>query len=138
MDMILKRSAFRSDGIFSGLMDDHGNMLFQCLEHAYRQNNGDWLPKIPDGVYQCIRGMHRLDGMAEDFETFEIIGILGHFGILFHVGNFDFDSDGCILVGSEINKTPSIWTLLRSKIAFDNFMNLHANDQTFSLVVSSN
>lgn len=137
MDMILKRDAWRSDGIFSQFMDDHGNTLFWTLEHAFKQPNGNYLPKIPDGLYQCVRGMHRLEGMDSDFETFEITGVEGHTGLLFHIGNYNMDSDGCVLVGTDISKLSTFWMITNSRAAFESFMSLHADDQTFSLVVSS-
>lgn len=135
--MILKREAFRKDGIFSELLDDQGNQLFCTLEHAFRDEDGHYFPKIPDGVYECIRGQHRLEGMNENFETFEITGISGHTGLLFHIGNFNFDSDGCVLVGSQFNKQPTVWTVINSRIAFTNFMDLQKNCDKFSLLVTS-
>jgi hypothetical protein len=141
MDMILKRlpNGFRQDGIFSDLLDDQGNGLFAIGEHAYRQDNGLYLPKIPDGTYVCVRGIHRLIDMADSFETFEITNVPDHTNILWHVGNYpQLDSEGCCLVGSAINKGPTAWMITQSRIAFENFMQLHVNDKTFNLVVSSN
>lgn len=137
MDLILKRVAFRKDGIFSNLLDDQGNQLFCTLEHAFENDDKNLVPKIPDGVFECIRGWHRLDGMVEEFETFEVTGVFGHRGLLFHVGNFNFDSDGCILLGSQFNKTPSVWTILNSRVAFNNFMSLQNKNDKFNLVVTS-
>lgn len=137
MDLILKRIAFRKDGIFSNLLDDQGNVVFATLEHAYRNKDGTYSPKIPDGTYQCIRGMHRLEGMPDDFETFEITGIDGHSNILFHIGNFNEDSEGCVLVGSAIKQSANYWIISNSRVAFTNFISLELGQDVFTLVVTS-
>lgn len=137
MDLILKRVAFRKDGIFSNLLDDQGTILFPTLEHSYLDNSAHYFPKIPDGSFECIRGPHRLEGMTNDFETFEITGVIGHTNILFHVGNFNDDSEGCVLVGTSIVKAPYLWTISNSRIAFDKFMDLQNGLDNFQLAVTS-
>ena len=42
-----------------------------------------------------------------EFSTFEITGVAGHSGILFHAGNFNKDSDGCVLIGKQIIPNPA-------------------------------
>jgi hypothetical protein len=97
-DMVLARREYRPDGIFSTLTD--GTSSWSTLEHAYEDFDGRWGPKIPPGLYTCVRGMHVLaDGVP--FTTFEITGVVGHTGLLFHAGNFDRDSEGCVLIGEE-------------------------------------
>lgn len=137
MDLILKRTNFREDGIFSELLGDEGQNLFITLEHSYPSNMGNYFPKIPDGSYECIRGMHRLIDMDHDFETFEITGVKGHYDILFHIGNFQDDSSGCVLVGGQIKKTPTVWTIIDSRHSFDEFMELQTGVDKFTLIVTS-
>lgn len=97
----LLRTECRQDGIF-GLFtfdgEDHPFMV--TLEHAWLQRDGTFAPIIPEGQYTCIRGIHDLhDGVQ--FTTFELTGVAGHSGLLFHAGNFNSDSEGCVLCGTE-------------------------------------
>lgn len=107
MLLTLKRLNFGHDGILSVLSDASGAPIASTLEHAYPidYTGLTYAPKIPPGVYSCSRGAHRLHGMSEDFETFEVCGVAGHKGILFHWGNFNRDSEGCILVGTGFSQS---------------------------------
>ena len=103
---LLRRTDKRPDGIFGEFtFDDEGRFCF-TLEHAYQQPHGGYEAKVPPGVYKCIRGMHWLHN-GPPFETFEITGVTGHSGILFHAGNFNKDSEGCVLVGKTIAINPA-------------------------------
>jgi len=94
--------------------------------------------KIPDGEYMCKRGPHRLHNMTHDFETFEITGVVGHTNLLFHSGNYNNDSDGCVLLGADRTLAPKPAMLLQSKKAFNEFMALQSNVYRFQLTVISN
>ena len=133
MDMILNRRQFTRDGIFGDLLSDTGDVLFVTLEHAYVDTNSEklFVPKVPEGVYTCKRGMHRLAGMTSDFETFEITGVPGHTDILFHWGNFNKDSAGCVLLG----ENRGVKMIVNSKVAFGKFMSLLEGVDTFEVVI---
>lgn len=131
MNCSLTRKEFRPDGIFSELHSEMGEELAITLEHAYPLLAA-FVPKLPNGTYTCRRGMHRLHGMAEDFETFEITGVPGHTGMLFHCGNKNSDSDGCVLLGMD-REGPMI---LKSRIAFAKFMELQKGVEEFQLIVT--
>ena len=138
MDMTLKRCDFRSDGIFSELLDDDEEVFCYTLDHAYSQNGHGFMPKLPNGTYLCVRGMHQLEGMHKQFETFEITNVPGHTGILFHVGNFNNDSDGCVLLGDMIGKNPNddgTQIIFNSQKTFDKFMYLQGSNQFFLNVI---
>ena len=100
MYLILQRQLKGADGIFGGLNDEDDNQVAVTLERAY-MTGGQWTPKIPAGVYTCVRGSHALKNGGM-FETFEVKGVKDHSGLLFHPGNFDSDSEGCILLGEKI------------------------------------
>ena len=61
--------------------------------------------------------MHKLEVGAE-FETFEITGVPGHSGILFHTGNTNNDSSGCVLLGTDTTRLG----ISDSRLAFSKFM----------------
>lgn len=103
MDMILSRLDFRKDGVFGVMKSMTG---FQCatLEHAFPFNGHGFVPKIAEGSYVCQRGLHTLEHHPKPFEAFEILNVPPFQGkpvtkCLIHIGNFNYDSDGCILVG---------------------------------------
>jgi hypothetical protein len=134
MDLTLTRTDFRSDGIFGFLHTDSGFEVARTLEHAYLKG-AEWLPKIPPGRYACVRGPHRLAGMKSDFETFEVKGVTGHWGLLFHWGNFAKDSSGCVLLGRAIGRLGSVQMITDSRATFAAFMRLQAGVDEFTLTV---
>lgn len=128
--MILTHSAKKLNGIFGTLYTDDGIFVGFTLEHAYPQGDG-FEGKIPNGSYTCVRGMHRLHNMTEDFETFEITGIEGHTDILFHWGNYNKDSEGCVLLGNHGSSD----AVLDSRACFASFMKLTEGQSEFTLQV---
>jgi hypothetical protein len=132
MDLILTRTSYEQDGIFSELTQEDGTLIAYTLEHSY-----DNEPKIPNGSFVCVRGQHRLNGMTEDFTTFEITGVEGHSNLLFHWGNYNKDSEGCVLLGEKIvhdsNESNSMIT--NSRATFAKFMELQEGIDSFLLTV---
>ncbi len=137
MDMTLIRSRDAEDGIFGELSSSDG--FFKCvtLEHAYANQTMDlFIPKIPPGVFICVRGSHQLEGMSAPFETFEITGVPGHTNLLFHVGNYNRDSNGCVLVGDKVVKFPSGMSMItNSREVFTDFMDFQEGFDVFELTV---
>ena len=109
----LNRVDYSEGGIFGQFFFENDSLPFcVTLEHSF---NG--VPVVPLGVFNCVRGVHRLsDGVA--FETFEITGIDGHSGLLFHAGNFNDDSHGCVLLG----ESRAINYITNSRKKFNDFM----------------
>ncbi len=126
MDLTLTRKLTNVAGVFGDLTDETDSLVAVTLEHSY---NGK--PKLPGGIYVCKRGTHHLDKNKNPFETFEITGVPGHSGILFHVGNIGSDSSGCVLLGSHANSL----SIVGSRIAFEEFMALQQGVDTFKLTV---
>lgn len=129
--MKLDRFEYSPDGIFGRLVTEDGVELAKTLEHAYPTDTGHYIPKLPNGTYLCVRGIHQLARSAP-FETFEITGVPGHTGILFHTGNFHGDSSGCVLVGRKIDRK----ILAQSHAAFLDFLNVLKGLNSFVLTVS--
>lgn len=129
----------RQDGIF-GELYQNGELFGVTLEHAYEDiDNDTWLPKLLRGAtYTCRRGMHRLEhyNKGEPFETFEVMNVPGHSGILLHVGNFNRDSDGCILLGVKLDRTNADWWITESRTTFAKFMKALDGVDEFELEVN--
>lgn len=142
MKLILTRKQCREDGIFSDLTREDGSLLAQTLEHAYEglPDAGDkltWRAKIVQGSYTCERGDHKLHGMEKPFTTFEVKSVPNAWGILFHWGNFNKDSEGCILVGSHVERAENGTQMItESKKAFERFMNEMSRVNSFELIVT--
>ncbi len=134
--MKLTRLEYRQDGIFGQLQSDDGSFRCQTLEHAYFEN-GSYTPKVAAGIYTCVRGEHELLGMTTTFTTFELQNVPPFqgkpvTGILIHWGNYNKDSEGCILVGLRNQDDKMI---LDSKIAFEAFMAALDGQDQFTLIV---
>ena len=123
-------------GIFSYLLGDADIVEAVTLEHAYPEGE-IYIPKIPSGSYKCVRGPHRLHGMTEDFITFEITGVEGHTNLLFHWGNYNKDSEGCVLLGkTKILMPDGVSSMItESRAAFNKFMDLQNGLDEFQLEV---
>lgn len=138
MDLILTRSLYRKDGIFGELRDPVGGLVAKTLEHAFQGVYGNWHAVIPEGKYTCVRGEHYLHGMKKPFETFEVFGVEGHVGLLFHWGNFNKDSEGCILIGKDLVIEKSLEGrayITESRSTFEEFMEMQAGLEYFNLLV---
>ena len=135
MKLILTRTDRRDDGIFSELTHEDGELVAYALEHSYF-SGAMFEPKIPLGDYKCKRGTHQLHGMDHTFETFEVMGVKDHSGILFHWGNYNKDSAGCILLGTDIVKSDP-WMVTESRKAFNKFMLLLDGEDSFDLAVNA-
>jgi Family of unknown function (DUF5675) len=130
--MRLVRDNYRPDGVFSHLLADDGTVLASTLEHSYQQPNGSWLAKIVPGTYTCQRRLSPHFG----FDVFQVMNVPNCDFIEIHPGNFDKNSEGCILLGEAVLIQPSgAWMITNSRATFDKFMGGLAGTDTFTLVV---
>lgn len=139
MDFRLTNTVFEADGIFGILADMTGKVVAVTLQHAYdaEVGNGTYAAKISPGTYKCVKGTHRLEGMFGNFVTFEITGVAGHTNLLFHWGNYNKDSEGCVLLGESIEEAGSERMITHSRDTFAKFMGLLTDINTFTLTVEN-
>lgn len=136
MDLKLVRKQFIIDGIFSQLLQADGSLVAHTLEYAYEDSFGNYNPKLPPGVYTCVRGKHKLHSTPNPFDTFEIMNVPNCTGILFHWGNYNHDSDGCVLLGENISTLYGhAQMIVNSKFSFHEFMELQKGVDKFTLTV---
>lgn len=133
MPLVLKRDHYTSLGIFGELLNNGDRVCF-TLEHSYLNEDGDYEPKIPNGTYLCVKGIHELE-KGSPFETFEITGVPNHSGLLFHCGNFNSDTEGCVLVGDALSSLADPTMLIDSRQAFNRFMGLKTGVNEFTIVI---
>jgi hypothetical protein len=132
--MLLNRVYVGSEGAFGTLAEAGKPPFAVTLEHTY---NGltSYSAKLPDGTYSCVRGKHTLLH-GPPFVTFEVTGVPGHSGILFHKGNVEDESEGCILLGLQYGTIESVPGVLQSISAFTFFMSRQSQVDEFSLTVT--
>lgn len=94
------------------------NDKFICytLEDAVRKEKINGKTAIPEGVYE-VRFIY-----SNRFKKIMpyILGIENYSGVLFHAGNTEEDTEGCILLGTNYNENG----LLFSRVAFSKFLQL--------------
>lgn len=119
----LIRIANIESGIF-GVLKDDGVPFCVTIE------NNDYT--FPDGEYLCIRVKSPKFG-----DTFEIIGIPGRTVILFHWGNWENDSTGCVILGENYAILSNKEAIGSSKIAFREFLERTKDVNEFKLKVET-
>ena len=130
-DFSLVRVAVRFDGAF-GVLLERGLPFAVTLERTYGEPGGaPQIVKIPAGTYHCERTRFQRGG----YETFEVTGVAGHSRLLFHRGNVEGDSEGCILVGQCFGTIQGAGAVMLSQLAFTDFMKRCAGRLNFSLEV---
>ncbi len=108
----------------------HGTTPFAVtLERPWRDNRrGESC--IPAGVYECARVKSPRFG-----NTFEITLVPGRSEILFHKGNIDDDTHGCILVGEAFNPVLGKPGITASKEGFEEFLGLLRFTERFPISI---
>ena len=134
MDMKLVRDYCGEDGTFGVLYDSQGAQVCQTLERVWDDGSGILTPKVPEGTYLCVRGVHRLSNMVP-FETFEVTGVEEHQGILLHVANLETQLDGCIALGENRGTLSGHEAVLQSGAAFRHFMTMQDGCASFRLTI---
>lgn len=138
----LDRFAQSEDGTI-GRLYVPGLEELKTLEEEDRGNErGE--SRIPPGTYVCRRTVYHRHGI----KTFEVTGVPGRSRILFHTGNTEEDTQGCILVGlrvgplavldEETGERRQKIAVLNSKPAFDRFMAALEDVDEFELEVLDN
>ena len=134
-DLELVRVSIAPEGAFSVLLQDGVPLGPVALERTYpvasSMPRGPQFLKIPAGRYRCKRTRFLRGG----YETFEITGVVGHSRLLFHAGNVEDDSEGCVLVGQRFGRVGSNPGVLSSRMGFAEFMQSMGRREVFDLLV---
>jgi hypothetical protein len=108
---------YSSSECTSGYLAVDGQVICYCLERPW-QNNQPLVSAIPAGVYPAhVRYDHA------DAWRIELDNVPHREHVEIHVGNWVFNSEGCILVGASL-KADDLCVVLDSKAAYSKLRNL--------------
>jgi len=115
-------------GTFGVLLD--GKIPFAVtLEPPWKDNQVN-VSCILDGEFACRRVMSPKYG-----STFEVADVFGRSHILFHWGNTERNTQGCILVGEEYGELSGKPSILSSKRGFNEFLQRLGGSDEFKLTI---
>ena len=124
----LKRVSNTDHGVFGVLME--GAIPFAVtLEPPWRDNKVNE-SCIPPDKYRCERVQSPRFGM-----TFEVIGVEGRTNILFHKGNIEENTLGCILVGEQFETLNGKPAILKSGKGYGEFIQRLQGEGGFAITI---
>lgn len=120
----IKRISYLPEmGVFGVILDEALPFALTCENFKLR---------IPEGEYICKKA-HFNRG---NYDTYEITDVPNRDHILFHMGNIDSDSLGCVLIGEEFGPLLGRHAgVKQSKFGFAEFMARVGSEDQFKLVL---
>ena len=128
MTLTLKRVARDKFGTFGVLIQNDTPFAVTC-EDLWRENASN-VSCIPVGMYRCVRVDSPKFG-----DTFEVTGVPSRAHILFHKGNTEDDTHGCILVGEQFESLNGKTAILASGKGYGEFMERTKGLDSFPLQI---
>lgn len=115
--------SFHTPGVTLGMLQIEGadHAPIYTLENPWK-NNKPWISCIPTGLYQC-----RPFSGKKYPDVYEVIGVEDRSAILIHWGNWERNTNGCILLGlasGPIKSAPGLPAVQSSKKAVEYFKRL--------------
>ena len=126
--MILKRVE-HSDKCTRGVLIHDDKIIAVTLENPWKDNSPN-ISCIPFGIYMCKRVTSPRFG-----NTFEVANVEGRTHILFHSGNTEDDTRGCLLLGKTFGSLYGEPAVLDSKIALKDFLITTKEVDVFQLMI---
>ena len=134
MKLILTRIARKAEYTIGRLEDENGKKLCDTLEPIWRNYDGGELkiPKksaIPEGTYRVVTTY------SLRFRKYLplLVGVPGFEGVRIHSGNTSRDTEGCILVGQNLQVGKVLW----SRITLEKLMKLIENEKEIFLIIKN-
>ena len=134
MKLILTRIARKAEYTIGRLEDENGKKLCDTLEPIWRNYDGGELkiPKksaIPEGTYRVVTTY------SLRFRKYLplLVGVPGFEGVRIHAGNTSRDTEGCILVGQNLQVGKVLW----SRITLEKLMKLIENEKEIFLTIKN-
>jgi hypothetical protein len=101
----VKRFIIANTAILGKFFNEAGMKLAYVLENPYRNTPKD--SAIPCGTYQCEKDT------TGKFQFYKVLNVPGRANIEIHQGNYERDTEGCILLGGS-------WAILNDELAISN------------------
>lgn len=101
----LKRIIIANTAILGKAFDESGKEIARTLENPHRDTAKD--SAIPCGSYQCEK-----DNTGK-FQFYKVLNVPGRQNIEIHQGNYERDTEGCILFGDS-------WAIMNEELAVTN------------------
>lgn len=114
---------------FGVLIQENQIPFALTLERPWK-NNQRGISCIPTGAYTCKRIISPKFGT-----TFEILNVPGRQEILFHKGNIQEDSHGCVIIGEQFGVLLNEPAILAAKEGFEEFMRITSTVHEFELFI---
>ena len=134
MELILTRIARKAEYTIGRLEDENGKKLCDTLEPIWRNYDGGELkiPKksaIPEGTYRVVTTY------SLRFRKYLplLVGGPGFEGVRIHSGNTSRVTEGCILVGQNLQVGKVLW----SRITLERLMRLIENEKEIYLTIKN-
>ena len=134
MELILTRIARKAEYTIGRLEDENGKKLCDTLEPIWRNYDGGELkiPKksaIPEGTYRVVTTY------SLRFRKYLplLVGVPGFEGVRIHAGNTSRDTEGCILVGQNLQVGKVLW----SRITLEKLMKLIENEKEIYIIIKN-
>ena len=134
MKLILTRIARKAEYTIGRLEDENGKRICDTLEPTWRDYKGGELkiPKksaIPEGSYRVVVTK------SQRFRKYLplLVGVPGFEGVRIHAGNTSRDTEGCILVGQNLQVGKVLW----SRITLEKLMKLIENEKEIYLTIKN-
>ena len=131
MELKLKRVADNEDATFGVLIN--GNIPFAVTLEPAWEDNKKGISCIPSGPYSCKRVKSPKFG-----DTFEILDVEERTHILFHKGNSERNTQGCVLIAEEFGRLNGKAAVLASGRGFTEFMSILKQVDEFELIIEDN
>ena len=134
MELILTRIARKAEYTIGRLEDENGKRICDTLEPTWRDYKGGEMkiPKksaIPEGTYRVVTTY------SLRFRKYLplLVGVPGFEGVRIHAGNTSRDTEGCILVGQNLQVGKVLW----SRITLERLMRLIENEKEIYLTIKN-
>ena len=130
--LTLTRIAKRADYTIGRLEDENWVKICDTLEPIYRDYKGGELkvPRksaVPEGTYPVVITKSKKFGKYLPL----LVGVPGFEGVRIHSGNTVNDTEGCILVGQNLEKGK----VLLSRLTLEKLMRLIENEKRIFLTI---